>query len=63
MSKKILCPTCEKEVVMETTNLFRPFCSKRCRLVDLGLWFDETFSIAETSTTNEKYDTEPARKH
>jgi len=39
------CPTCKKEIPYSTDNPFRPFCSERCRLVDLGTWFDEGFSI------------------
>ena len=36
MSKPILCPTCKKPV--ETTAEDFPFCSDRCRLLDLGAW-------------------------
>ena len=43
---KVKCPTCKKEVVYSKENLFRPFCSEKCRLVDLGQWFEEDYSIA-----------------
>ncbi|NTS76576.1 DNA gyrase inhibitor YacG [Catenovulum sp. SM1970] len=36
------CPTCKKEVVWSTDNEFRPFCSKRCKLIDLGEWASES---------------------
>jgi len=39
------CPTCKKEIPYRTDNPFRPFCSERCKLVDLGTWFEEGFSI------------------
>ena len=41
----VKCPTCKKEVVYSEENPFRPFCSEKCRLVDLGQWFEEDYSI------------------
>ncbi len=35
---KVKCPTCEKEVEWSSENKFRPFCSERCKLIDLGDW-------------------------
>jgi endogenous inhibitor of DNA gyrase (YacG/DUF329 family) len=38
------CPTCKKEV--ETAgNRFRPFCSERCKLIDLGRWAGGDFRV------------------
>lgn len=34
------CPTCEREFDSEETPAM-PFCSHRCRIIDLGLWLDE----------------------
>ena len=38
--KKIVvsCPTCQKQVVWSPQHRFRPFCSERCKLIDLGEW-------------------------
>lgn len=33
------CPTCRRDVVWGESSPFRPFCSDRCRLIDLGAWF------------------------
>lgn len=44
-AKKIQCPTCESETLFSPENAFRPFCSERCRLIDLGEWFAETNAI------------------
>ncbi|MBU2515490.1 DNA gyrase inhibitor YacG [bacterium] len=41
---KIKCPTCKKQTEWHN-NPHRPFCSERCRLVDLGRWADESYSI------------------
>ncbi|WP_373767749.1 DNA gyrase inhibitor YacG [Glaesserella sp.] len=40
------CPTCGKEVIWSPKSEFRPFCSKRCQLIDLGEWADEKKVIA-----------------
>lgn len=37
----VQCPTCKKPVVWNTQSTYRPFCSKRCQLIDLGEWADE----------------------
>ncbi|STX51464.1 DNA gyrase inhibitor YacG [Legionella busanensis] len=45
-AKKIACPTCGKYQAWSTANTFRPFCSERCKLIDLGEWANETRRIA-----------------
>ena len=40
----ITCPTCKRETTWEE-NPFRPFCSERCRLLDLGKWASEEYRI------------------
>ncbi len=43
--KKVICPTCGKEVEWRPENTSRPFCSERCKMIDLGQWADEKFKI------------------
>jgi endogenous inhibitor of DNA gyrase (YacG/DUF329 family) len=38
------CPTCNKQVQWQD-NLFRPFCSERCKLLDLGKWVSEEYRV------------------
>jgi len=38
------CPTCGKPVEWKD-NLFRPFCSERCKLLDFGRWVSEEYSV------------------
>jgi endogenous inhibitor of DNA gyrase (YacG/DUF329 family) len=38
---KVTCPTCNKPVPWTTDQKWRPFCSERCRLIDLGEWLSE----------------------
>jgi endogenous inhibitor of DNA gyrase (YacG/DUF329 family) len=39
------CPTCQKPVEWSAAAKWRPFCSERCRLIDLGAWMSEQRSI------------------
>jgi endogenous inhibitor of DNA gyrase (YacG/DUF329 family) len=39
------CPTCEKELDYSFQNPFRPFCSERCKLIDLGKWAAEQYRV------------------
>jgi endogenous inhibitor of DNA gyrase (YacG/DUF329 family) len=41
---KVKCPKCQKELVWEETPT-RPFCSERCKLIDLGAWADGSNSL------------------
>ncbi|WP_168014458.1 DNA gyrase inhibitor YacG [Halomonas salinarum] len=43
---EVACPQCRKKVAWIEDNLHRPFCSKRCKLLDLGAWADESHRIA-----------------
>ena len=45
-TRPIKCPTCKKSGDWVATP-FGPFCSKRCKLVDLGKWFGEENVISE----------------
>jgi uncharacterized protein len=50
----VKCPSCGKDVVYEE-NEFRPFCSRRCQLLDFGAWADEQYSLpAESSSPSEE---------
>ncbi len=55
MTQTLACPIC-KGIVTEGSQPF-PFCSSRCRLIDLGKWLDEKYSIEtvdEPPPPNEK---------
>ncbi|PLY17205.1 MAG: DNA gyrase inhibitor YacG [Sedimenticola sp.] len=45
--RKISCPTCSKQIIWDTSSPWRPFCSERCRLIDLGEWLDEGYKIPD----------------
>ncbi len=46
---KLNCPTCKKVVLWNDDFPYRPFCSDRCRLIDLGEWASENHKIAGDS--------------
>jgi len=48
MSLKVPCPQCQKSVVWQPESAYRPFCSERCRLIDLGDWADESHKISQS---------------
>ncbi len=43
--REVSCPHCGKPVPWAPESKWRPFCSERCRLVDLGQWFSEEHAI------------------
>ncbi|MBD3670519.1 MAG: DNA gyrase inhibitor YacG [Gammaproteobacteria bacterium] len=45
MVSRVKCPTCGKQVEWTEINEFKPFCSERCKLIDLGAWADESHRI------------------
>ncbi|MES2979439.1 MAG: DNA gyrase inhibitor YacG [Pseudomonadota bacterium] len=48
-AKIVTCPTCGGKSVYHSSNLFRPFCSERCKNVDLGAWASESFRMPSDS--------------
>jgi hypothetical protein len=48
---RVACPTCGKSVPWTPESPWRPFCSQRCRLIDLGEWLDESRRISEVAAT------------
>ncbi len=48
MPNHVKCPQCQKECPWEA-NAYRPFCSERCRLIDLGKWAAEEYAIPDKS--------------
>jgi hypothetical protein len=45
MPATVKCPTCGRLIEWSDQSPFRPFCSDRCRLIDLGAWLTEKHAI------------------
>jgi endogenous inhibitor of DNA gyrase (YacG/DUF329 family) len=44
------CPTCARRTAYTPANRWRPFCSERCRSIDLGAWASERFRVPASSS-------------
>ena len=53
---EVACPTCGKTVTWSSEARWRPFCSERCRLIDLGEWLAEARRIPGDKTAPEEAD-------
>ncbi|MDO9361100.1 MAG: DNA gyrase inhibitor YacG [Polaromonas sp.] len=54
--KIVVCPGCGGPSVYAPDNLFRPFCSERCKNIDLGAWASESFRMpADAPPDDEVY--------
>jgi endogenous inhibitor of DNA gyrase (YacG/DUF329 family) len=42
----VSCPRCNAQVAWSSENPYRPFCSERCKLIDLGDWAMEKYRVA-----------------
>ncbi|MFC1519792.1 DNA gyrase inhibitor YacG [Pseudomonadota bacterium] len=45
MSISVKCPICQTQVEWSQESKFKPFCSERCKLIDLGDWASEKHAI------------------
>jgi endogenous inhibitor of DNA gyrase (YacG/DUF329 family) len=45
MPATVKCPTCGRSIEWSEQSPFRPFCSERCRVIDLGAWLTEKHAI------------------
>ena len=42
---RLACPTCKRSILWSEEFPWRPFCSERCRMVDLGAWLSGAHAI------------------
>lgn len=52
-SPVVNCPQCGETVIWEKSNRYRPFCSERCKLIDLGRWATDTYKIPDEDKPQE----------
>jgi endogenous inhibitor of DNA gyrase (YacG/DUF329 family) len=45
----VRCPACSGDSVYAPSNPYRPFCSERCKNLDLGAWASESFRVPDES--------------
>jgi endogenous inhibitor of DNA gyrase (YacG/DUF329 family) len=54
MAAIVKCPTCKRSVEWVPESVFRPFCSDRCRLIDLGAWLTEKHAIPDAAAETDE---------
>lgn len=59
--RSIACPTCKQLTEFSPENPYRPFCSKRCKLIDLGLWASEQYAIPADAKSDQLSDDLPTQ--
>lgn len=57
---KVKCPICSKEVEWVEKNTYRPFCSERCKQIDLGAWAEEKYTVPLVEQTEHGEDDDPS---
>lgn len=55
-ARKVRCPQCGEYSLWSTENPWRPFCSGRCKQIDLGCWANESYRIPVAEATEEPVD-------
>jgi endogenous inhibitor of DNA gyrase (YacG/DUF329 family) len=55
----VACPTCGKTVEWVPESEWRPFCSERCKIIDLGAWAAEKYRVPVVEDKDELESGEP----
>ena len=50
------CPTCAAKVEWTEANKFRPFCSERCKQIDLGAWASDKYRVEGETPLDDESD-------
>jgi endogenous inhibitor of DNA gyrase (YacG/DUF329 family) len=59
MATVVDCPTCAQKVEWSEKNPYRPFCSLRCKQIDLGAWAEEKYVIPGPNPADNTESDEP----
>jgi endogenous inhibitor of DNA gyrase (YacG/DUF329 family) len=54
MPLPLVCPLCQRPVLPRADNPAFPFCSPRCRTIDLGAWLTEGYRVPVTEDETER---------
>ena len=64
MTAIVDCPICGRKTEFSPANRWRPFCSERCKLIDLGAWASESHAIPGDPLEDELFSGDlPPREH
>ncbi|HEV8096746.1 MAG TPA: DNA gyrase inhibitor YacG [Burkholderiales bacterium] len=51
--RTVPCPHCGKPAPLAPQNEWRPFCSERCKMIDLGAWASEAYRVPDPAPPTE----------
>lgn len=54
MARTVNCPTCGNTIEWRPENRYRPFCSERCKKIDLGAWANEEYRVTQSAPTDDE---------
>ena len=54
ISKIVRCPNCAGDSFFSSDNVYRPFCSERCKNIDFGVWASESFRMLADAPPDEQ---------
>ncbi len=49
------CPICKRETDAGPANRYRPFCSERCQMIDLGTWAGEEYRVSGAKSDDREH--------
>ena len=52
-TRVVPCPSCGKPVEWGPQSVYRPFCSERCKIIDLGAWASEKYRVPAVEDKDE----------
>jgi hypothetical protein len=58
-ARRVLCPRCGEPAAFGPENAWRPFCSERCKMIDLGCWASEAYRVPEADAAAPEEDLPP----
>jgi endogenous inhibitor of DNA gyrase (YacG/DUF329 family) len=53
VKKKVPCPRCGTLKPFTPDNKWRPFCSERCKMIDLGAWASESYRVPDAAAPDD----------
>jgi hypothetical protein len=53
-TRVVTCPHCGGKSVYAPSNPYRPFCSERCKNLDLGAWASESFRVPDETPPDDQ---------
>lgn len=60
--RMVSCPQCGRSVIWDRANPYRPFCSERCKMMDLGAWASESYRVPVVENKEDPETDEPGTR-